>query len=194
MKGIIVFVKNPELGKVKTRLASSMGDIKALEVYTKLLLYTKNVLLNVKDIGRYVFYSNHIDNEDIWSAELFHKKLQISGDLGQKMTSAFQEVFKECNQILIIGSDCPQLTASHIEEAFSKLESNNIVIGPSRDGGYYLLGMDTFYPSVFDNIPWSTSTVFIDTLQRIHENKLSVDFLEELSDIDYEEDWKTYGF
>lgn len=194
MRGIIVFVKNPELGKVKTRLAKTMGDEKALEIYNKLIGYTREVLLKVNDTKKYIFYSSFIDDEDEWSRDDFEKKLQISGDLGSKMTTAIQDVFEICDQVVIIGSDCPQLTPAHIESAFRELDTHNVVVGPSMDGGYYLLGMDQYYPALFQDIQWSTETVCSDTLAIAAANGLSSARLEELSDIDYEEDWVEHGF
>lgn len=194
MRGVIVFVKNPELGKVKTRLAATLGDEKALEIYGKLVDYTRDVLLDVKDAKKFVFYSSFIDKEDDWSNDFFEKRLQITGGLGEKMTSAIQSVFDICEHVVIIGSDCPQLTSLHIEKAFDSLEKYNITIGPSHDGGYYLLGMDKFYPTLFQDINWSTDTVCAETLQKANETDLDYVRLEKLSDVDYEEDWETYGF
>ena len=194
MKGIIVFVKNPELGKVKTRLAISMGDKKALEIYNKLVGYTKEVLLQLSNTKKYVYYSSFVDRQDDWSNDQFEKRIQSIEGLGERMTIAIGEIFETCEQVLIIGSDCPQLTPSHINDAFDKLSNHNIVIGPSQDGGYYLLGMDKHYLGLFQGIEWSTNTVFGDTIQKAKDKGLSVSELETLSDIDYEEDWIKFGF
>ena len=110
------------------------------------------------------------------------------------MSSALDETFETCEHLIIIGSDCPQLTPSHINDAFDRLKTHNVVIGPSQDGGYYLLGMDKHYPALFQNIEWSTNTVFSDTIQIIKDNGLTISELETLSDIDYEEDWVKFGF
>ncbi|MEM9548147.1 MAG: TIGR04282 family arsenosugar biosynthesis glycosyltransferase [Bacteroidota bacterium] len=194
MRGVIVFVKNPELGKVKTRLAATLGDEKALEIYLKLLYYTRDVLMDVKDAERYVYYSSFIDNNDKWPNQIFEKRLQQQGDLGNRITSAFQAVFESCEQVVIIGSDCPQLTAGHIQDAFQVLESNDVVMGPSHDGGYYLLGIKEYYPALFQEISWSTDKVFEETLQVAKQKNLKVGRLEVLTDIDYAEDWEKYGF
>jgi rSAM/selenodomain-associated transferase 1 len=194
LNGIIVFVKNPELGKVKTRLASSLGNKKALEIYIKLIEYTKTVLLHLPRVKKYVYYSSFVDLKDNWNNEKFEKFIQSKGALGERMSNAFKETFQSCDQLIIIGSDCPQLTPSHINGAFEKLKSHNLVIGPSHDGGYYLLGMDKYYPKLFQDIEWSTNTVFDKTVQIAIDNSLSVAKLETLSDIDYEEDWMKFGF
>ena len=194
MRGVIVFVKNPEFGKVKTRLAATLGDEMALEIYNKLLAYTRNVLLGAKDVKKYVYYSSFVDKNDDWSNEDFDKHLQYQGGLGERIISAFKSTFDECDQVVIIGSDCPQLTSEHIEEAFLKLNTHDVVIGPSHDGGYYLLGMNNFYPQLFNDINWSTESVFQETLDRAQANELSTAELETLTDVDYQEDWEKYGF
>ena len=194
MKGIIVFVKNPELGKVKTRLAQTMGDVKALEIYNKLVAYTRNVLLEFSGVEKFVFYSSFIDLDDEWNNDVFAKRLQTNGGLGEKMTSAFRAVFETCEKVVIIGSDCPQLKAIHIEKALNLLDKHNVVIGPSDDGGYYLLGMDRFYPFIFEGINWSTETVLSETLAIAKHQNMSTALLEKLHDVDFEDDWNKYGF
>ena len=194
MKGIIVFVKNPELGKVKTRLAQTMGDVKALEIYNKLVAYTRNVLLEFSGVEKFVFYSSFIDLDDEWNNDVFAKRLQTNGGLGEKMTSAFRAVFETCEKVVIIGSDCPQLKAIHIEKALNLLDKHNVVIGPSDDGGYYLLGMDRFYPFIFEGINWSTETVLSETLAIAKNQNMSTALLEKLHDVDFEDDWNKYGF
>lgn len=194
MRGIIVFVKNPELGKVKTRLAATLGNEKALEIYNKLVDLTRKILLEVEDTNKYVFYSSFVDDKDDWSNDIFEKRLQVSGGLGDRVTEAVQRIFETCDQVVIIGSDCPQLTSIGIKEAFNKLHTNNVVIGPSHDGGYYLLGMDEYYPELFQGITWSTDTVCEETLNKAEELNLKTIKLRVLSDVDYEEDWVKYGF
>jgi rSAM/selenodomain-associated transferase 1 len=194
LNGIIVFVKNPELGQVKTRLASTLGDIKALEIYNRLLGYTREFLLELTHAKKFVYYSSYIDLEDDWQKEVFEKRLQVRGELGDKITSAVKNTFETCDYVVIIGSDCPQLTSAHIRNTFDQLKSHNIVIGPSLDGGYYLLGMDKMYFELFQDISWSTETVCHETLEKALSLNLNVFQLEALSDIDYEEDWVKYGF
>ena len=121
MKGVIVFVKNPELGKVKTRLAATVGDQKALSIYYKLLGYTRNVLMELKGVVNYVYYSSFIDTTDEWSNEDFQKNIQKGEDLGERMSTAFHQVFEECDKVVIIGSDCTQLKSSHLEQAFAQI-------------------------------------------------------------------------
>ena len=183
---LIIFTRNPELGKVKTRLAKTIGNEKALEVYRDLLSHTMNVT-QIIDCDKFVFYDNNIEPNDIWSNAIFEKRMQFGNDLGVKMQNAFQEVlslgYKGC---IIVGSDLFDLQAKHIIEAFDKLEKNDAVIGPAADGGYYLLGLQQIIPALFANKNWGTETVLKDTLKEL--SLLSVEFLEILNDIDIFED------
>ncbi|MDR9419835.1 TIGR04282 family arsenosugar biosynthesis glycosyltransferase [Gracilimonas sp.] len=188
---LIVFVKNPEQGKVKTRLAASIGDEEALSVYKKLLAHTAAIAQEV-NCDREVWYSRFIPENDMWRDEHFNKKTQVGDNLGSRMSKAFEKTFQseQYNKAIIIGSDCAELTAEIIQEAFNKLSSTDFVIGPAVDGGYYLLGMKTFRPKVFEEIEWSTGSVFESTVQKIKEMGASYAELEKLNDVDTIEDWK----
>ena len=190
---LIVFIKNPELGKVKTRLAKTVGVEKALAIYIALMEHTRKIA-EALPVGRYLFYSQEINEKDNWSRDKFHKDLQIEGDLGDKIAMAFHTVFKENEKVVIIGSDCASLTPDIVQKAFDKLDDYPFVIGPAMDGGYYLLGMNQFTPEVFNNIAWSTDAVFPTTVERINDLNKTYYLLPTLSDIDYEEDWLKYGW
>ncbi|NRT16834.1 hypothetical protein HNP99_003208 [Flavobacterium sp. 28A] len=185
-KALLIFTRNPELGKVKTRLAKTIGDENALTVYKDLLLHTKNVTHAI-DCDKFVFYDTAIINDDIWSEEFYIKKLQASGDLGDRMQQAFDSLFgmgyKHC---VIVGSDLFDLRASQIEMAFKKLENNDAVLGPAEDGGYYLLGLNQSNKDVFQNKEWGTATVFEATVNDLEGKKVAL--LETLNDIDTFED------
>ncbi len=189
---LLIFIKNPEKGKVKTRLAQSMGEERALSIYRTLLDHTWRVARSV-DVERLLFYSNHIDLKDKWSARDFRKLVQHGEDLGERMLNAFRIALQDHERAVIIGSDCASLTPAIVEEAFRALNRNDFVIGPATDGGYYLLGMRKLTPSLFENIPWSTGKVFSSTMQRIRTLGKTCYQLPELSDIDYEEDWEKFG-
>jgi len=190
---LIVFIKNPELGKVKTRLAKTVGAEKALAIYIALMEHTRKIA-EALPVARYLFYSQEINQKDNWTSAKFHKDLQIEGDLGDKIAMAFHTVFKENEKVVIIGSDCASLTPEIVQEAFDKLAEYPFVIGPAMDGGYYLLGMNQFAPTVFKDIEWSTETVFPTTVNRIKSIGKRYHLLPTLSDIDYEEDWVKYGW
>ncbi|MGB1370815.1 MAG: TIGR04282 family arsenosugar biosynthesis glycosyltransferase [Flavobacteriaceae bacterium] len=185
---IMVFVRNPELGSVKTRLAKSIGDQAALETYKILSKHTSKIISEI-DSDQLIFYSDKIQDNDIWTATNCKKQIQTKGDLGQKMLAAFQYGFSLGYQkILIIGSDLYSLRPKHIESAFEQLENYDVVIGPALDGGYYLLGLNFIIPKIFKQKQWSTSSVLKETLSDLKE--FNVNLLEPLNDIDTYEDLK----
>ena len=192
---LLIFVKNPALGKVKTRLAKTMGDKKALEVYKKLLEKTKTETEQLP-VNKIVYYSAWIDNNDLWSTNDFDKQLQEGTSLGDKMSNAIKASFEHYQKVVIIGSDCYDLSKEHMLEAFAKLEnpSISVVIGPANDGGYYLLGMNTFIPALFEGKSWSQSSLMTETIETLESLNLNYFLLEELTDIDTEEDLTSCGF
>ena len=187
---IIVFTRNPELGKVKTRLAKTLGDQSALDIYKFLLNHTEKTIRDL-DYNKAVYYSENIHHNDIWDDVIYSKHLQNGTDLGERMHNAFQDAFNHYfEKVIIIGSDLLDLKPLHIQQAFEQLDNNDFVIGPAKDGGYYLLGMKQINPNVFKNKDWGTSSVLKNTLQDIEH--FNVKLLEELNDIDTFEDMKHY--
>jgi rSAM/selenodomain-associated transferase 1 len=183
---LLIFIRTPELGKVKTRLAKTIGNEKALVVYNDLLLHTMIETRAIKS-DKFVFYDASINDNDIWSTECYKKKIQSDGDLGQRMQDAFETLFKMGYQnCVIVGSDLFDLKASIIETAFEKLVTHEVVIGPAEDGGYYLLGLKRNNPLIFQNKNWGTDTVFKATMKDLKGHQISL--LETLNDIDTFED------
>ncbi len=190
---LLVFVRNPVLGKMKTRLARTLGDEKALVIYRKLLQHTQLICESVI-AEKYLFYSDAIVDEAAWKD--FEPRLQLGTDLGEKIYNAFSYVLKEpaydeeplYEKAVIIGSDCYELTTSIIQEAFLQLEGHDVVIGPAADGGYYLLGMKETHPFLFQNKSWSTEKVLRQTLADLKERSLSYYLLPVLNDVDEEKD------
>ncbi|MFH6767846.1 TIGR04282 family arsenosugar biosynthesis glycosyltransferase [Gaetbulibacter aquiaggeris] len=187
---LIIFTRNPELGKCKTRLAKVIGDEAALEIYKYLLNHTAEISKNIK-ADKFVFYSDDIAKNDLWNKDIFRKKLQYGTDLGTRMENAFTELFQlNYEKVIIIGSDLLDLNTKHVDDAFELLETNELVIGPAKDGGYYLLGMKTLHLNVFKNKAWGTSTVFKDTIKDIQNSTYTL--MEKLNDIDTFEDIEPY--
>jgi len=185
---LLIFTRNPELGKVKTRLAASIGDQNALDIYTFLLEHTVSFTQNLK-VDKQVHYSVKIRENDIWNEIIYTKKQQHGADLGIRMQHAFEQGFEAgYNQIIIIGSDMYDLNEGDLEDAFSQLSSHDFVIGPAQDGGYYLLGMKQLKKSLFKNKTWGTSTVLADSMKDIEGELVAI--LEERNDIDVFEDIK----
>ncbi len=187
---IIVFTRNPELGKCKTRLAKTVGNENALIIYKLLLNHTSEVLEQIP-YDKAIYYSVKVRNNDMWNDHNYQKRQQYGKDLGERMYNAFKESFKRgYEKVIIVGSDLYDLKTNHITEAIEKLNTNDIVIGPAEDGGYYLMGMKTLEKNIFKNKEWGTNTVRKDTLRDL-ENK-TVFQLETLNDIDVYDDVKDY--
>jgi rSAM/selenodomain-associated transferase 1 len=183
---LLVFTRNPALGKVKTRLAKTVGDKTALEIYTFLLEKTRDIAAKVT-ADKAVYYSVKIRENDIWDATIFQKHQQVGEDLGIRMLHAFKNGFETgYEKVLIIGSDLYDLTADTIANAFLALDKNDLVIGPAEDGGYYLLGMNSLEEKVFKNKDWGTATVRKDTLEDLKDKKVFL--LAPLNDVDVFED------
>ena len=186
--GLIIFVKNPIPGMVKTRLAKTVGDDAAVKVYKYLLEHTKTEVLKT-ELPATVFFGNEMPPADLWSAAGFVRKQQTGDTLGERMQNAFEEMAHSgFEKILIIGSDCPALDAQLISDAVKLLDRADFVLGPAQDGGYYLLGLKKIEPDIFAEIPWSTGKVLEMTLQRLQQKKYQVKLLPVLSDIDHEDD------
>ena len=187
---LIVFIKNPVLGKVKTRLASSIGEVEALTVYNKLLDHTLNISKPLS-VDKVVYYSEFIPGDDVWRTSGFNQELQHGDDLGERMMNAFIKAFQQrYERVAIIGSDCCDLTKNILADAFDELNKRDVVVGPALDGGYYLLGMRSLHRELFLNKTWSSDKVLNDTLENIRELALSFSLLPLLRDIDTEQDLK----
>ncbi len=188
---LIIFIKNPILGKVKTRLAADIGDESALVIYQRLLTRTYEI---TKTLGftKWIFYSHHIEKNDIWKAG-YEKKLQEGADLGERMANAFQQGFNEkFHRICIIGSDCFELDTTTLNRAFDDLRNHDFVIGPANDGGYYLLGMKAFHRDIFQNKDWSTERILPQTIDDIRNAGKTYYSLPVFNDIDNVEDLKQF--
>ena len=183
---LLIFTRNPELGKAKTRLAKTVGDETALEIYKFLLEKTRDISSKVTS-DKAVYYSVKIRENDIWDASTYQKHQQIGEDLGIRMLNAFKNGFEAgYEKVMIIGSDLYDLTSEDIENAFDELNNNDLVIGPAEDGGYYLLGMNSLHSTIFKNKNWGTETVRKDTLSDLKDKKVKL--LAFKNDIDVYED------
>ncbi len=188
-KLLMIFAKVPEHGKVKTRLAETIGEDKALQVYLKLLQHTYEVSSKLLEVDKLIFYASNADDFDMLDYYRIPKTTQHGGDLGERMKDGFKRAFAQnYDQVVIIGSDCISLSTDILEEAFMKLHSNDFVIGPAEDGGYYLLGMNTLHSELFENKKWSTEDVFLDSILDMKNAKAEYHILPTLNDVDRESD------
>lgn len=185
---LIIFVKNPIKGRVKSRLAKTIGEEKALKIYKDLIAHTLEITLPL-ECNKIVYYSDFIPATDQWSQMGYRQELQNGDDLGQRMYHAFEKEFeKRRKNICIIGTDCPELNTNIIVKAFDQLQKAEIVIGPATDGGYYLLGMQHLQKKIFEKKQWSSPTVFADTIKDIETFGIKHNLLPMLNDIDEEKD------
>jgi len=187
----MIFIKNPEKGKVKTRLAKDVGDEKALKIYRQLLDLTRRATEKF-EAEKWLWYSWYIEKNDNWDGDSYHKKNQAEGNLGEKMKFAFEQAFQQgFKKVVIIGSDCPEIEASLINQAYQALDQQDVVLGPANDGGYYLMGMRSYY-NFFEGINWSTEAVLDQTIEKIRQKNLSFALLKELTDLDNIQDLKKF--
>lgn len=192
-RALIIFVRNPEKGKVKTRLARALGADKALTIYKALLDKTRIAAEGV-DALRLLFYSVKVREKDNWPNQKFTKLQQHGENLGERMANAFETGLQRAHSVIIVGSDIAQINTAIIEDAFRLLSEKDYVLGPAMDGGYYLLGMKKSSPHLFQDMPWSTGQVAKITQDRILSRGNSLGFAPTLSDIDYAKDWERYGW
>ncbi|GAA4962438.1 TIGR04282 family arsenosugar biosynthesis glycosyltransferase [Algibacter aquimarinus] len=182
---VIVFVKNIKLGKVKTRLAKTIGNQGAFEVYSELVKVTEKATKNLTADKRIYFSDAVVDSK--WSSDF--KAVQEGIDLGERMKNAFKKGFEDgYNRIVLIGSDLPDITANHINKGLEALKENDMVFGPAEDGGYYLIGLSKMNNLAFENKPWSQTHLLEETLQELNEKHITFTTLETLNDIDTYED------
>jgi rSAM/selenodomain-associated transferase 1 len=187
-QALIIFIKNPVLGKVKTRIAAEAGDAVALDIYKNLLDHTRSIADQV-DAARLLFYSDRVVRLDQWAEKKYSKTVQSGEDLGERMLNAFKQT-SEYDKKIIIGSDCPGITVDLIDQAYTALDYHDVVIGPSKDGGYYLLGMNSLVPEIFKSIPWSTDQVLTETVRVLQNKRLLYKLLPTLADVDTLADWE----
>lgn len=185
---LMLFVRNARIGKVKTRLAATIGDEAALKIYVRLLEHTSDMAADCK-AHKAVFYSEVIEEADEFPVHTFRKHLQFGDDLGERMQNAFMKGFSMgYSRVVIIGSDCYELNTAILDEAFAMLKEKDVVVGPAEDGGYYLLGMRSFIKEVFRDKEWSTDNVLLDTLIDLQKKNVSFGMLPRLRDVDVESD------
>ncbi len=185
---LIIFSRNPELGKVKTRLADTIGDDSALEIYKFLIKHTVSITEKL-NVTKQVHYSVKVRENDIWNNTVYNKIQQFGEGLGERMKFAFQLGFNDgFENIILIGSDMYDLSQHDLEKAFKALNNHNFVLGPAEDGGYYLLGMKKMKSQLFQNKEWGSNIVLEETLNDLKNESLHL--LPTLNDIDFFKDVK----
>lgn len=179
---LIIFSRAPALGKVKSRLASTLGPEKALSIHNLLFKQTIATVLQSR-IPNKIYLS-----EEPLPSFKYPYLLQTGHDLGNKMNNALEKELSTHSKVLLIGSDCLNLTSNDLTNSLAKLETNDVVLGPAVDGGYYLIGLKKPTPNLFNSIQWGTSTVLQETINRCISSGLSYELLDMRSDVDTEDD------
>jgi len=192
-RSLIVFIKNPVAGKVKTRLANDIGDKQALKIYIQLLNYTASITSGL-NLEVHLFYSDFIPEQQVIFQNYHGQYVQRGAYLGDRMSEAFKTILKKSEKVVLIGSDCGELTVEILNEAFSTLTFADVVLGPACDGGYYLIGMKKEQPAVFESIEWSTDTVFQSTIRNILKTDADLALLTTLRDVDTLDDWMSLNW
>ena len=190
---LIVFVKAPRPGAVKTRLASAIGAPAAGAAYRRLVETLLNQLQGLSGVELCFSPDDAASEVQHWLNVDWTCTPQGDGDLGQRLHSAFQRAFHAgVKRVAIIGSDCPAVTVEDIREAWRGLQTRDVVLGPAADGGYWLIGLRQPQSSLFRGIPWSTGAVFAETECRVQQAGLSLQLLRELADVDTDHDWHAF--
>jgi uncharacterized protein len=192
---LLVFVRAPELGRVKTRLAAELGAPLALAVHRYLGCRVADAVRGLQHHRVIVHYTGNNGAASVraWLGNDLCLRPQVKGNLGERMAAAIGAALADgASRVVIIGTDCPSLDSAAIETAFRALSDADVVLGPATDGGYYLIGMSHLYPSLFENVPWSSSETLRVTLERARELGLSLAILEERRDVDTADDWRDW--
>ena len=193
MNELLLFAKAPRLGQVKTRLAKDLGDDAALQAYQRLLTEVANKLRHVHH-GT-ICYTPADAGEELrpFFPERWTTRPQVGGDLGERLGNAIRiSIALGAKRIAVIGADCPYLERADIENAWQLLDEHDLVIGPAKDGGYWLIAVKQEYPGLFAGIEWGAETVFRQTIRKAEELGLSVALIRELADIDTIADWEEF--
>lgn len=208
---LIIFIKEPIEGKVKTRIGKTTGHEKAVKIYKSLVKTLLHQLAWVLDTD-YRFCFAPVDAEEavkLWLLPDLNHKLseegvepldkatprvdftpQVDGDLGDRLEAAFKDGFSQgYKKVTAIGTDCPFLSARWIQSALVSGKNYDVTIGPTADGGYYLISLNQFTSAPFRDIPWSAEDTLLVTQEKLAEAELTTHLLPPLNDIDHEEDW-----
>lgn len=190
---LIIFTRFPEPGKAKTRLIPALGAEGAAQLHSQMAEHTlgqaRNLRSSLSVELEVRFAGKDVEAMQFWLGSDLHYQPQGQGDLGDRLTHAAQSAFATgATSVVIIGTDCPQLDTHILQKAFEQLRQHDLVIGPAKDGGYYLIGARQFMPELFQGIAWSTSEVLQQTVKVAERMRLTIAYLPMLADVDYPED------
>jgi rSAM/selenodomain-associated transferase 1 len=190
---LIVFVKAPRPGTVKTRLAQSLGVAVACEAYQQLIATLLGRIAPLECVQLRYSPGDALPEIASWVRAGWDAVAQGDGDLGERLARAFREAFESgCRRVVVIGSDCPWMDAEDVRRAWDALEADDVVLGPAMDGGYWLIGLKAPATGLFQGIEWSSGSVFSQTLEQARWGGLTVHRLRELEDVDTEAAWRRF--
>jgi uncharacterized protein len=191
---VLVFLKFPEAGRVKTRLARALGQERAAALYRQWIGIVLGGLQHLRSAARLVgyfdgaphkaFHEWHRLADDWWP--------QPTGDLGARLAAGFERALDLGGPVLAVGTDCVEMEAVLLLQAFEHLSRHDVVFGPTADGGYYLIGLSAVRPDLFRSVRWSSPATLDDHLRCCREKGWSVSLLPMRHDIDTENDWHAY--
>ena len=197
---LIIFTRYPTVGQVKTRLITALGAVGAAELHRQMAVHT---LAQVQELQKnhplmvtiYFAGQQHRSKMVDWLGAEWQYQQQVEGDLGVRMVKAFSDTLQlGMRKVVIIGTDCPSLTAGIIQDSFKQLSDHDLVLGPAIDGGYYLIGLRSIIPELFIDIPWSTDVVLSKTMEIAQQQHLSTALLPTLADVDRPADLSVWEF
>ncbi len=191
---VLVFLKFPEPGQVKTRLARTLGSARAAALYRQWIGLVFGLLQPLRTTARLVGYFDGAPHEAFrdWHALADAWRQQPAGDLGERLSAGFEWGLNAGGPVLAVGTDCLEINAELLGQAFEKLSHQDVVIGPTADGGYYLIGLSEARLEMFGSVRWSGPFTLEDHLRCCREKGWSVSLLPRLHDIDTEDDWDAY--
>ena len=191
---LILFCKAARPGFVKTRMAATLGPEVACRHYQSLVDTVLRQVQAMEQVELRFTPDDSLSEISRWKKRPSWRAVpQGAGDLGDRLKAAFKQCFDEgAERVVVIGMDTPELTETDLREAFLALHQDDLVVGPTVDGGYWLIGLAEPHPELFDNQSWGTDLVFQETLARARARGLRTHLLRLLADIDDEDDWKRY--
>lgn len=191
---VALFVRAPVLGKVKSRLARSIGVHQALVAHETLALHALNNLTGAQAFSLEIWASEPHPSIDRWCSQFqLPQQVQCPGDLGARMSDALTRLCTPGGKGIIVGSDCPSIDVAYIRHALEALESADLVLGPAEDGGYGLIGVARLpVADVFSGISWGGSEVLAQTLVLADAAGLRTTLLPSIWDVDEIEDWQRF--
>jgi len=192
-RSLVIFASAPEKGKVKSRIAADLGPDVALKAYRALAEHAVAAASHVDWCRKVIAYTPNVAGDAMrsWFGDLFDYLAQGDGDLGRRMLAALERAFSDgADRVILIGVDCPGVTESVIEDAFTRLDQADVVIGPSFDGGYYLIGMKKPLKVLFTDIPFGTGDTLQKTLMAARRGGIRVSLLEWKRDVNTGDGWR----